>query len=92
MDNKLIAKLLSKGGFKESSIVLESGRSGTEKNSAVSGVRRKGSPVQNSNVVESVRIDVTENGNATTAIQLCRLVLRAQVRGAQRNLWQLRET
>ena len=38
MDSKLIAKYLSKGGFKESSIVMDSGRA--EKNSAVSGVRR----------------------------------------------------
>lgn len=67
MDSKLIAKYLSKGGFKESSIVLESGRSGTEKNSAVSGVRRKGSPVQTSNAVESVRTDVAEMSSATTA-------------------------
>lgn len=60
MDSKLIAKYLSKGGFKESSIVLDSGRA--EKNSAVSGVRRsKGSPVQTSNAVESVRTDVAEN-------------------------------
>lgn len=65
MDSKLIAKYLSKGGFKESSIVLDSGRA--EKNSAVSGVRHKGSPVQNSTAVESVRTDVAENGNATTA-------------------------
>ena len=42
MDSKLIAKYLSKGGFKESSIVLESGRVSAEKNSAVSGVGRKG--------------------------------------------------
>lgn len=34
MDSKLIAKYLSKGGFKESSIVMDSGRA--EKNSAVS--------------------------------------------------------
>lgn len=65
MDSKLIAKYLSKGGFKESSIVLASGRA--EKSSDVSGVRRKGSPVQTSNAVESVRTDVAENGNATTA-------------------------
>lgn len=66
MDSKLIAKYLSRGGFKETSIVLDSGRA--EKNSAVSGVRRsKGSPVQTSNAVESVRTDVAENGNATTA-------------------------
>lgn len=67
MDSKLIAKYLSKGGFKESSIVLDSGRSGTEKNSAVSVVRRKGSPVQTSNAVESVRTDVAEMSSATTA-------------------------
>lgn len=67
MDSKLIAKYLSKGGFKESSIVLDSGRSGAEKNSAVSGFRRKGSSVQNSNAVESVRTDIDENGSATTA-------------------------
>ena len=65
MDSKLIAKYLSKGGFKETSIVLASGKA--EKNSAVSGVRRKGSPVQTSNAVEYVRTDVAENGNATTA-------------------------
>lgn len=66
MDRKLIAKYLSKGGFKETSIVLASGRA--EKSSDVSGVRRsKGSPVQTSNAVESVRTDVAENGNATTA-------------------------
>ena len=65
MDSKLIAKYLSKGGFKESSIVLDSGRA--EKNSAVSGVRHKGSPVQNSNAVESVRTDVAEMSSATTA-------------------------
>ena len=65
MDSKLIAKYLSKGGFKETSIVLVSGRA--EKSSDVSGVRRKGSPVQTSNAAESVRTDVAENGNATTA-------------------------
>lgn len=66
MDSKIIAKILSKGGFKESSIVLDSGRSGTEKNSAVSGVRRKGSPVQTSNAVESVRTDVAEMSSANS--------------------------
>lgn len=53
MDSKLIAKYLSKGGFKESSIVLDSGGSRAEKSSAVSGVRHKGSPVKNGNAVES---------------------------------------
>lgn len=46
MDSKLIAKYLSKGGFKESSIVLDSGRSRAEKSSAVSGVRHKGGAVK----------------------------------------------
>ena len=66
MDNKLIAKLLSKGGFKESSIVLESGRSGTEKNSAVSGVRRKGGAGQTSSAV-NVGSGNAEVSNATAA-------------------------
>ena len=67
MDSKLIAKYLSKGGFKESSIVLDSGRSRAEKNSAVSGVRHKGGAGQTSNAVESVRTDVAEMSSATTA-------------------------
>ena len=67
MDSKLIAKYLSKGGFKESSIVLDSGRGTAAKNSAASGVRRKGSNVQSSSVVESVRTDVAEMSSATTA-------------------------
>lgn len=67
MDNKIIAKILSKGGFKESSIVMDSGRSRAEKNSAASGVRRKGSPVQNSNAVESGS-GSEEVGNATTVM------------------------
>ena len=65
MDNKLIAKLLSKGGFKESSIVLESGRVSAEKNSAVSGVGRKGGTAQSSSPVESGSEEV---GNATTVM------------------------
>lgn len=64
MDSKLIAKYLSKGGFKESSIVLDSGRA--EKNSAVSGVRHKGSNVQSSSVV-TVGNSNTEMSNATAA-------------------------
>lgn len=70
MDSKLISKILAKGGFKESSIVLGSGRSGTEKNSAVSGVRRKGSPVQNSSAVNvgSVSAEIS-NATAATAVQ-----------------------
>lgn len=64
MDNKLIAKLLSKGGFKESSIVLESGRVSAEKNSAVSGVRHKGGAGQTSGAVK-VGSGNTEVSNAT---------------------------
>lgn len=67
MDNKLIAKLLSKGGFKESSIVLESGRVSAEKNSAVSGVGRKGGTAQSSSPVESGS-GSEEVGNATTVM------------------------
>ena len=67
MDNKLIAKLLSKGGFKESSIVLESGRVSAEKNSAVSGVGRKGGTTQSSSPVESGS-GSEEVGNATTVM------------------------
>lgn len=67
MDNKLIAKLLSKGGFKESSIVLESGRVRAEKNSAVSGVGRKGGTAQSSSPVESGS-GSEEVGNATTVM------------------------
>ena len=67
MDSKLIAKYLSKGGFKESSIVLDSGRSGTEKNGAVSGVRRKGGTAQSSSPVESGS-GSEEVGNATTVM------------------------
>lgn len=67
MDSKLIAKYLSKGGFKESSIVMDSGRSRAEKNSAVSGGRRKGSPVQNSSAVEFVRTDVAEKSSVESA-------------------------
>ena len=64
MDNKLIAKLLSKGGFKESSIVLASGRSGAEKNGAVSGVRHKGGAGQASSAV-NVGSGNAEVSNAT---------------------------
>lgn len=67
MDNKLIAKLLSKGGFKESSIVLESGRVSAEKNSVVSGVGRKGGTRQSSSPVESGS-GSEEVGNATTVM------------------------
>ena len=67
MDNKLIAKILSKGGFKESSIVLESGTGRTKKNSVVSGVRRKGGNVQSSSPVESGS-GSAEIGNAITAM------------------------
>ena len=66
MDSKLIAKYLSKGGFKESSIVLDSGRGTAAKNSAASGVRRKGSNVQSSSVV-TVGNSNTEMSNATAA-------------------------
>ena len=64
MDSKLIAKYLSKGGFKESSIVLDSGRA--EKNSAVSGVRHKGGAGQTSSAV-NVGGGNTEMSNATAA-------------------------
>lgn len=64
MDSKLIAKYLSKGGFKESSIVLDSGRA--EKNSAVSGVRHKGGAGQTSGAVK-VGSGNTEVSNATAA-------------------------
>lgn len=67
MDSKLISKILAKGGFKESSIVLDSGRSGAEKNSAVSGVGRKGGTAQSSSPVESGS-GSEEVGNATTAM------------------------
>lgn len=67
MDSKLIAKYLSKGGFKESSIVLESGRVSAEKNSAVSGVGRKGGTTQSSSPVESGS-GSEEVGNATTVM------------------------
>lgn len=62
MDSKLIAKYLSKGGFKESSIVLDYGRA--EKNSAVSGVRHKGGAGQTSGAVK-VGSGNTEVSNAT---------------------------
>lgn len=63
MDSKLIAKYLSKGGFKESSIVMDSGRA--EKNSAVSGVRRsKGDAGQTSGAM-NVGSGNTEVSNAT---------------------------
>ena len=64
MDSKLIAKYLSKGGFKESSIVLDSGRA--EKNSAVSGVRHKGGVGQTSSAV-NVGSGNAEVSNATAA-------------------------
>lgn len=64
MDSKLIAKYLSKGGFTESSIVLDSGRA--EKNSAVSGVRHKGDAGQISGAVK-VGSGNTEVSNATAA-------------------------
>lgn len=66
MDSKLISKILSKGGFKESSIVLDSGRGTAAKNSAASGVRCKGSNVQSSSVV-TVGNSNTEMSNATAA-------------------------
>lgn len=81
MDSKLIAKYLSKGGFKESSIVLDSGRSGTEKNSAVSWVRRKGSPVQTSNAV-TVGNSNTEMSNATAATAMQADIKSAKASGA----------
>lgn len=62
MDRKLIAKYLSKGGFKETSIVLASGRA--EKSSDVSGVRRKGGAGQTSGAVK-VGSGNTEVSNAT---------------------------
>nr|DAS80302.1 MAG TPA: hypothetical protein [Caudoviricetes sp.] len=64
MDRKLIAKYLSKGGFKETSIVLDSGRVTAAKNSAVSGVRRKGVAGQTSSAVK-VGSGNTEVSNAT---------------------------
>lgn len=65
MDSKLIAKYLSKGGFKETSIVLASGRA--EKNSAVSGVRRsKGDAGQTSGAM-NVGSGNAEVSNATAA-------------------------
>lgn len=68
MDNKIIAKILSKSGFKESSIVLDSGRA--EKNSAVSGVRHKGGVGQASSAVNvgSGNAEVS-NATAATAMQ-----------------------
>ena len=66
MDSKLISKILAKGGFKESSIVLDSGRGTAAKNSAASGVRRKGSNVQSSSGV-TVGNSNTEMSNATAA-------------------------
>jgi hypothetical protein len=66
MDNKLIAKYLSKGGFKESSIVLESGIGRAEKDSAVSGVRHKGGVGQASSAV-NVGSGNAEVSNATAA-------------------------
>lgn len=62
MDSKLIAKYLSKGGFKETSIVLASSRA--EKNSAVSGVRHKGGAGQTSGAVK-VGSGNAEVSNAT---------------------------
>lgn len=79
MDSKLIAKYLSKGGFKESSIVLASGRA--EKSSDVSGVRHKGSPVQNSNAV-TVGNSNTEMSNATAATAMQADIKSAKASGA----------
>lgn len=81
MDRKLISKYLSKGGFKESSIVLDSGRSGAEKNGAVSGVRRKGSNVQSSSVV-TVGNSNTEMSNATAATAMQADIKSAKASGA----------
>lgn len=66
MDSKLISKILSKGGFKESSIVLDSGRGTAAKNSAASGVRHKGGVGQTSSAV-NVGSGNAEVSNATAA-------------------------
>ena len=78
MDSKLIAKYLSKGGFKESSIVLDSGRSIAEKNSAVSGVRHKGGAGQTSSAVN------VGSGNAEIGSVESATAMQSGIKGASK--------